>query len=301
LQAQNPWNLVPVLLAWSLLHAGTLWLNAAVDRDEGEVLMGRSVPPPQGTAVAGYAALAGCVALAAVAGPWVLASAAVCAVLAVLYSHPAVMWKGHPLGGPVVNLVGYGLLSPMAGYAVARVPVTARSLSVWVLVALGILGTYFAAQAFQQEEDAARGYRTLVATHGPKAPLWAARVCIGLAMAGGLALAAVGWLPRGCLVVAPGWWVLDRWMIRWLDQPGGGDATWALGFTRRLLWAGLLGLGAASWDYVAGSLRSEPVAGLGTVAGHPPDRPRLAPREMRLWEAGRASPLIVAPEGEAAP
>ena len=43
---ERPWSLLGVLAAWSWLNAGTLWLNAAVDRDEGEVLFGRSVKPP---------------------------------------------------------------------------------------------------------------------------------------------------------------------------------------------------------------------------------------------------------------
>jgi 4-hydroxybenzoate polyprenyltransferase len=284
--AIHPQGLAAVLLGWTLLHAGTLHLNAVLDRDEGEVLMGRSVPPPPGTAALGYLELLGCVALSALAGPFTAFAAAGCAVLAVLYSHPATMWKGHPLGGPFVNLVGYGLLSPAAGFAVTGLPLDPRTLAVWPLVGLGILGTYFVAQAFQRDEDAARGYRTLVVTHGPRVVLQAARVCMALAVGGGLTLAAIGWLPRGCLVVAPAAWAVDRWLVRWQEQPDGGDASWALGFTHRLLLASLLGLIAATVHYVHDSLRNEPVAGLGTAAGHPPDRPRLPPREMRLWEAG---------------
>src|SRR5271155_3822962 len=48
-----PW----VLAAWLLLQTGTLLLNAALDRDSGEILMGRPVDVPQMTAAYGYAAL----------------------------------------------------------------------------------------------------------------------------------------------------------------------------------------------------------------------------------------------------
>lgn len=282
---RHPERVPLVLLAWWALHAGTLWLNAVLDQDEGEVLMGRSVPPPRGTAALGYASLGLTVVLAAAAGPWTGLAGALCALLAVLYSHPATMWKAHPLGGPFVNVVGYGLLSPMAGFAMTGLPVDLRSLVVWPLVAFGILGTYFVAQAFQEEEDASRGYRTLVATHGPRTVLQAARVSIGLAIGGGVLLAALGWLPRGCLLLTPmGIW-LDRWLVRWQAEGDGGDASWAMGFTRRLLLAGWVGVAVATYDYVSASMAGEPVAGLGTVAGHPPDRPRLPPREMKLWEA----------------
>lgn len=274
-----------VLIAWTLLNAGTLWLNAALDRDEGEVLMGRAVPPPPGIVGYAYVALVGCVLLAfaadLVAGLAGLGGAA----LAVAYSHPRLAWKQHPLGGPFVNFVGYGLLSPLAGYAVVDVGTTLRTLVVWPLGALGVLGCYFAAQAFQGAEDAARGDRTLVATHGPRVTLQVARLCIGIGIVGGATLAAVGWLPRVCLVVLPlGWWV-DRWLVAWSSQPEGGDERWARGLAKRLLISGLLALALAIGDYVRASYAREPVAGLNTVGGHPPDRPLLAPAAMRRWEA----------------
>lgn len=273
-----------VLLAWTCLHAGTLWLNAVIDRDEGEVLFGRTVAPPPGTHTAAYLVLGATVGLGALAGTGPALVAAACVGLSVAYSHPAVLWKGHPLGGPFVNLVGYGLLSPLVGFLVVGVPATARSLAVWPLVGIAVLGTYFAAQAFQEEEDRDRGYRTLVATHGSGVVLRAARVCINLAIAGGVGLAAVGWLPRACLLCLPGWWILDRWLVAWSNAPGGGSAAWARGFTQRLLWVGLVGLLGAFVDYAMDSYAGRPVAGLGTEAGHPPDRPILPPKQMRQWE-----------------
>lgn len=282
-----------VLAAWTCLHVGTLWLNAAVDRDEGEVLFGRAVKPPWLTGPSAYVALAATVLLASFAGIGPALAAAACVVLSVLYSHPATLWKGHPLGGPAVNLFGYGLLSPLVGFLVVDVPTTLRSVVVWLLLGVAVLGMYFAAQAFQADEDRERGYRTLVATHGPGVVLRAARACIALAITSGLLLAAAGWLPRACLLCLPGWWVLDRWLVAWSAAPEGGSAAWARGFTQRLLWVGLIGLAGAFADYARDSYQGRPVAGLGTQAGHPPDRPLLPPREMRLWEA--RSGLVLCP------
>jgi len=258
-----------VLLAWALLQTGTMWLNAALDQDRGEVLLGRAVPVPAITAPCAYLALGLAVAVAFLAGVIPGVSCGACAILAILYSHPATAWKGRAFLGPMVNFIGYGLLSPLAGWAVVEGPWGARAVLVWVLAALGVLGCYFAVQAFQQEEDRARGYATLVATHGPGAVLRAARLCIGIGLVGGMALAAVGWLPRVCLAGIPfGLWV-DRWLRGWARQPAGGSERWARGLAVRLLVCALVGIGLAYADFFYRDLSYMPVSGLGTAGGHP--------------------------------
>ena len=281
---RNGEALLWVMLAWTLLHAGTLWLNASVDRDDGEVLFGEAVEPPTGTAALGYVALVASVGIAFYAHLLAGVACALCAVLAVCYSHPRLLWKGHPIGGPLVNLVGYGLVSPLAGWVVVGVPANPRTLVVWLLGAFGVLGTYFAAQAFQRDEDARRGYRTLVVTHGPRVTIQAARALVMTAACLGMCLAAIGWFPRICLLAAPLIWALDRWMRHWAEQPGGGTEAWARGTAKRMLWMGVAGIVLASGEYVRASFQGEPVAGLGTHAGHPTDRPLLPPAQLRRWE-----------------
>ncbi len=271
LDVTNPAGLGWVLAAWSLLHAGAMWLNAALDHDQGEVLLGRSVPVPAGTAVSGYVALALAVALGLVADLLPGICAALCTLLAILYSHPLTVGKGRPLIGPLVNWLGYGLLSPLAGWGLVSQRPDARTMLAWGFGSLVVLGCYFAAQAFQGPEDARRGYRTLVVTHGPRGALLAARLCIGAGFLGGVILAALGWLPRVCLVAFPlGFWV-DRWLRRWANQADGGDARWARGLALRLLLAAAVGIGLAYADYWWDLSAERLPAGLGTVAGHPPD------------------------------
>lgn len=273
--------------AWWALHAGTLWLNAALDQDEGEVLYGKAVQPPPHVAAWGYVALIASVLLGMKAGAVAGGCAAVCAILAVLYSHPRTCWKGHPVGGPLVNGLGYGLLSPMAGWSLAQVSANPRTLMAWGLGMLGVLACYFMAQAFQQDEDAERGYRTLVVTHGADGALAAARICLGLAFAGGMLLAALGWFPRICLLSLPMWWWIDRWLVRWSRE--GGSERHARIFAQRTLGAVLVVLLLVFGEYTRESLAGEPVAGLGTAAGHPADRPLLPPRAMAVWEYANGS------------
>jgi DNA-directed RNA polymerase subunit RPC12/RpoP len=260
-----------VLAAWAVLQTGTLWLNAALDRDQGEVLLGCPVPTPLGASAYGYAALALAAVLAYGGGLLAGSACTLCAVLSILYSHPAAAWKGRPLLGPLVNVVGYGLLSPLAGWSAVGTTAMPRTLVVWLLAALGVLGCYFAAQAFQADEDRTRGYRTLVVTHGPAAALLAARGCIGSGFLGGGTLAGLGWLPRVCLIALPlGWWV-DRWLRRWSAQPNGGGERWARGFARRMILAATLAVAAAYADYLVAAWAGQPVAGMATAAARPAD------------------------------
>ena len=277
-----------VLVSWLFLHAGTLWLNAGLDHDDGEVLFGEPVAVPSGIRRGGALALTVAVGLSAMAGAIPGIACLICALLAVAYSHPRLAWKGRPWAGPLVNLVGYGLLSPLAGWALVEVDVDLRTLAVWPVAAVGVLGTYFLAQAFHGEEDGARGYRTLVVTHGPRFTLIVARLCIGAAWLGGMGLCAAGWLPRPCLLGAPLFLWVDNWLARWARLPDGGTGAWARGATWRLFFAVCVGLLLAAAVYAHDNYEGRPVAGLATAAGHPPDRPLLPPSQMRAWEVREA-------------
>ena len=74
--------------------------------------------------------------------------------------------------------------------------------------------------------------------------------------------------------------------------PTSDGAAWADLLFRRLLrfaW-GLLALMYV--PYFWHSYYGQPVAGLGTAAGHPDDRPRLSPSMMRMWELQQGAELL---------
>ena len=288
LMGQGGSALLATLASWTCLHVGTLWLNPATDQDEGEVMWGTSAPVPPGTTLWGAAALVVCVALGTVAGPVVAGCAAACALLAVLYSHPSTLWKGHPVGGPVVNGVGYGLLSPIAGFAAAGVSPTMRAMVVLPIGLCGVMAAYYAAMAFQGDEDRSRGYRTLVARKGMSAAVGATRAWMWAGVVCAVGLAAVGWVPRILLLLLPVFAWVDVYAYRWQHSGDEHNSAWAKGFANRLLAGALLGLAVLVGLYIDDSVHGRPVAGLGTVAGHPDDRPLLPPGRMRQWEARQA-------------
>lgn len=257
-------DLALLWLAWALGHAGSLWLNAVLDEDEGGVLFGRAVEVPKLTGPVGYLALGLSLLVAWPLGAGTFACTLLCAVLAVLYSHPRTALKGRPIGGPLVNGVGYGSLSPIAGWFAAEGVVTWRAAITLLFIVAFILGVYFAAQAFQADEDRRRGYRTLVVTHGPRWTLVAARACVGLASLSAMTVAVIGAYPRLMLLTAPAWLWADRYLARWTDAPGGGDSKMASEWIGRLSVGGLGVILAAYLDHLHKLLTGAPPGGCGT-------------------------------------
>lgn len=266
---QAPGALLWLLAAWTALHAGTLWWNAARDLDESSVLFGASVVPPRGTGPLGLAALALCPALAWPAGPLPAACAAVAAALGWAYSQPGRALKGHPWLGPAVNVVGYGVLTPLAPYLLVGRPDDPR---LWL--ALGgcgaVMGSLcFAAMVWQGPEDARRGDRTLVVTAGPLGALRAARWGLWLAaLPVGLG-ALAGWFPRAVLLsfaLLP--WV-DGALRAWIADPAAalparGPAR-AQAYLARLVALAAVALLCAVADFLRDDLAGRPLAGRGTA------------------------------------
>lgn len=258
-------DLLWLWLVWALGHAGSLWLNAVLDEDEGGVLLGRSVPVPKITGPMGYLALALSVGLAWPLSTVTLVCTTICAVMAVAYSHPRIALKGQPIGGPLVNGFGYGSLSPVAGWAAAEGVLTWRAAMTLAFIVAFILGVYFAAQAFQADEDRRRGYRTLVVTHGPRWTLLTARACVGFAAIGASLGAALGVYPRLMLLTVPAWWWADRYLATWSKAPNGGDSKMAGQWIARLSVGGLGVILAAYVDHLWKLLHHLPPGGCGTA------------------------------------
>src|SRR5207249_637143 len=95
----------------------------------------------------------------------------ICVVLSVLYSVPPFRLKAVPGADWVINMVGFGTLTPYAGWATTGLPVG----PVGTLVLLGFCPLFAAlyplTQIYQLEEDARRGDRTLARALGVRRSL----------------------------------------------------------------------------------------------------------------------------------
>jgi lycopene elongase/hydratase (dihydrobisanhydrobacterioruberin-forming) len=173
------------LVLWvGCLNGGTLALNSAFDRDEGDIAYLRDPPPPPRRLAAFSLGLMAAGQVAALALPPLFGTLyAVCFVLSVLYSVPPFRLKAVAGADWLINMVGFGTLTPLAGWATTGRPVDGVT---W-LVLLGFCPLFAAlyplTQLYQLEEDARRGDRTLALMLGVRRSLSVALAAAGAAFA----------------------------------------------------------------------------------------------------------------------
>ncbi len=209
--------LAPALLGLVLwvvcLNGGTLAINSAFDRDEGDIGYLRRPPPvPPRLFEFGMALLllGGALSLQLPRG-YTLAYG-LCFVMSVLYSVPPFRFKAVAGVDWVINMIGFGALTPYAAWAA-----TGRPMEPWAWLVFAGFAPLFAAlypltQLYQFEEDRRRGDRTLALMLGERASLLLALGAAAVAFAcfawagarqgwpagswryGGLGVALAAWL-----------------------------------------------------------------------------------------------------------
>lgn len=188
-----------------LLNGGTLAINSAFDRDDGDIGYLKAPPPaPRHLALVSFLLMAIGQALALRLPRGYAFAYALCFGMSLLYSVPPFRLKAVAGLDWIINMVGFGTLTPYAGYATTGRPVT----SAHALVLLAFLplfaSLYPLTQLYQFEEDRRRGDRTLALILGMRRSL---QVSIAAALVAFLLLAWGG--------VAAGWDSSPAGLVRW--------------------------------------------------------------------------------------
>jgi 4-hydroxybenzoate polyprenyltransferase len=212
------------LVLWVVcLNGGTLALNSAFDRDEGDIAYLRQPPrPPRGLAGFGLGIM-----LAGLVGAFLLPRAycltyALCVALSVLYSVPPFRLKSVPGADWLINMWGFGSLTPYAGWAATGLPLGAVGMLVLLAFCPLFAALYPLTQIYQFDEDARRGDRTLALSLGVKGSLLVALAATVLAfLVFVLAGQRAGWGTEASwrwfllVLAASGWGIV---LIPWLIQ-----------------------------------------------------------------------------------
>ena len=180
--AHLPEALLGVALWVVCLNGGTLALNSAFDRDEGDIAyLRRPPPPPRGLGAASLGLMLAGQAAALALPPAYQVAYATCVVLSVLYSVPPVRLKAVAGADWIINMIGFGTLTPYAGWASTGLPLgPAPGLALIAFCPL-FAALYPLTQIYQIEEDIRRGDRTLATVLGTGGSLDAAIAALAVA------------------------------------------------------------------------------------------------------------------------
>jgi len=179
------WRALAGAFLWAVcLNGGTLAFNSAIDRDEGDVGFLDNPPrPPRGLAFWGLFVMGSGAVGAWFLGPPFLLIYLISVFLSWVYSAPPVRLKTRGGWDVVVNMIGYGALTALAGWlAVSGWP--EAPLDLLIFVGFGFLfgAVYPMTQFYQREEDERKGARTLALVLGVRGSMVFIHVCLVTAL-----------------------------------------------------------------------------------------------------------------------
>jgi 4-hydroxybenzoate polyprenyltransferase len=194
------------LLLWVVcLNGGTLAINSAFDKDEGDIgYLRRPPPPPSHLLGFSLVLLVGGQALAFLLPLEFVWAYAACFFLSLLYSVPPFRLKAVAGADWLINMWGFGTLTPYAGWAATGIPLTIPGLLLLLAFCPLFAALYPLTQLYQFEEDQRRGDRPLALRLGMKRSL---DLAIGMTL---VAFGLIGW--AGAL---DGWTTGENDLLRW--------------------------------------------------------------------------------------
>ncbi|MBI9048858.1 MAG: UbiA family prenyltransferase [Anaerolineaceae bacterium] len=170
-------------ITWGIFgNGGTLAINSAYDKDEGDIGYLEN-PPPVPTHLARFSLiLLGIGAILSIPlGLTYFLAYLLCAILSILYSVPPMRLKARAGFDVVINCIGYGGLTLFAGWAAAGRSIEAPIINLFFAFFFLFLGFYPLTQIYQIEEDVRRGDHTLAIALGKKRALQLALLSVSLA------------------------------------------------------------------------------------------------------------------------
>jgi 4-hydroxybenzoate polyprenyltransferase len=222
---------------------GTLALNSAFDKDEGDIAFLHNPPkPPRLLALFALVVMVVGLVVALFISVRFLVAYLICFLMSTLYSVPPFRMKSRPGADMLISATGYGAMTIYSGWAAMDLPLAPPITNVVVAFFCLLVAWYPLTQFYQVEEDRRRGDRTLTLTIGKRNGLILATVAAlaGFAFLGAEILlrhwglraigVALGFLFWGAVIVH--WWFHWREADTLYERTGMYRLVWAFALTQ---------------------------------------------------------------------
>jgi len=226
-------------ISWAVMGSGgTLALNSAFDKDEGDIAFLHDPPkPPRLLALFALGVMGVGLGIAFLISARFVVAYLICFVMSILYSATPFRIKSRPGADILLNATGYGALTVYSGWAAFNLPLVPPIPNVLAAFTCLFAAWYPLTQFYQVAEDRRRGDRTLTVSIGKRNGLLLATVAMlaGFAFLGaevvlrywglrsiGVALAFLVWAA-----------VIVHWWFHWREE----DALYERTGMYRLVWA----------------------------------------------------------------
>ena len=164
------------MLGWLIfvvmLNGGTMAINSAFDKDEGNIGYLRNPPkPPKYLLHLSIVMLTISLLLGFTLPSLFMWCNTSCIIMSVIYSVPPLRLKAKAGWDLLINSLGFGLLTPLAGWGLTKKPLT---ISMFIIITgfMVLFGAlYPLTQFYQITEDIDRGDRTFIVVIGKKQSL----------------------------------------------------------------------------------------------------------------------------------
>jgi len=245
-------------LSWAVMGSGgTLALNSAFDKDEGDIAFLHNPPkPPRLLALFALVVMVVGLVVTLFISVRFLVAYLICFLMSTLYSMPPFRMKSRPGADMLISATGYGAMTIYSGWAAMDLPLAPPITNVVAAFFCLLVAWYPLTQFYQVEEDRRRGDRTLTLTIGKRNGLILATVAAlaGFAFLGaeillrhwglraiGVALGFLFWI-----AVLVHWWFHWREADILYERTGMYRLVWAFAVTQVGVLLAMLPLGGPS-------------------------------------------------------
>jgi len=213
-------NLLRIIIAWFcwnfIMNGATLAFNSHYDKDEGDIGFLNNPPPiPKYLNIFSLVLFAISAVISYNINMQFFILTLIGIFLGIIYSIPPIRLRNVAGIDLLINSIGYGFLTPLAGYMIIETTLTPTVFITLIILACVVASGFPLTQIYQYEEDKRKGNKLITVLLGKKKAIVLSMILGNLTFIGIMILIITGILPKLLLALSIVYIISVIWIIRW--------------------------------------------------------------------------------------